>query len=188
VATLVYGATLSTALGAGTDPSLVLTSPTDGVRVSITGQIFSQTVGTVISARIIPNLAAGAGSELMIGLSDDSPLGRDLAGSVVVLTDTAIQNSPAADISFAVGAFPASLGRQFFGVASNARAGANAFVGDVDGDGLPDLSMASTGLSPIDRSLARGAYQFLPGTVISGVFSGQAAGYDMAEALNNESP
>ncbi len=188
VATLVYGAMLSNALATGTDPSLVLGSAADGVRVTLTNQIFSQEFGTRISARIVPSIAGGQGADLMIGLAGDSAPGRERSGSVLVLTDTALQAAVSADISIPAEAFPAELGRQFLGLEANARLGAFAFVSDVDGDGLPDLCLASQSAGRVTGTLATGAFYFLPGTVLSAAFGDSAPVYDLAEALNSETP
>ncbi|XOV89713.1 MAG: hypothetical protein ACFHX7_07465 [Pseudomonadota bacterium] len=188
VATLVYGSLLRGALAAGNDPSLVLTSAADGVRVTLTNQIFSQEVGTRINARIVPSIGGSPGADLVIGLTDDSAPGRERSGSVMVLTDDALQAANSADIAFAAGAFPPELGRRLLGLETGARLGAFAFVSDIDGDGLPDLCLASPTAGRVTSTLASGAFFFLPGTLLSQVVNGSSADYDLAEALNSEAP
>jgi hypothetical protein len=188
VATMVYGITLSNALAARTDPSLVLTSVNDGLMVFIEDQIFSQTVGARICARTIPSFTGGAGDELLIGLAGDSPLGRNEAGSFIVLQDTAITALNSATLSFSITNVPVSIGRKLAGFTAGAQLGGVVFAADLDGDELTDLSMASIKSAPTGINQSLGAYFMLPGTELVNAFNEANASFDMATALSDESP
>lgn len=188
VATVVFGDTLQNAITTGLDPSLVFTTSTEGVNIRATGQIFTQTIGARVSVRIVPSITDGAGDELMLGLGDDSVLGRSQSGAVILLTDGAISGSATAQMSFPVDDLPLAFGRKLAGPTTNARIGGNAFIADVDGDGRPDLSMSSTTAGPASNGFTNGAFLFLPGTELDNAFNASEVLFDMAGALSNESP
>lgn len=188
VATVVFGATIRSALATSSDPSLQFSVPAEGINVRIDGQIFTQSTEARVTATIVDSVGGGAGHDLMIGLGEDSPLGRENAGSIAIITDSAIVAATDAVIRFPVDAFPSDLGRQFAGTTTNAGLGGQPFVADFDGDGLPDLSMASVTAGPADNGFTRGAFLFLPGTFISTAFGADEPLSDMASALSNELP
>ena len=204
IGTVIFGATLKSALSLGTDPSLDFTDPTEGVTVTLNsdsesdvepwyigrGDFFYPRYGqTLISATFAKNFIDGAGDELVLGQAMYTPLQRWQAGAVFVLRDGAISNaaSAAVDISDDLGLLAA--GRKFQGVAVNSALGASTFATDLDGDGIVDLSMASETAGPKPTSSIHpfGAYYMLPGSVMQEAFVSDSPNDDMALSLANES-
>lgn len=188
IVSLVYGSTLSNALARKEDPSLIFTNADEGLMIFLEDQIFSQTVGTRISARTMPSFTGGAGDELLIGLAGDSPLGRNEAGAFIVLQDSALTELSSPILSFSVSSVPISLGRKLAGFTANAQLGAVAFATDLDGDGVTDLSMSSIAAQPQGPSQSVGAFFMLPGTSLVNAFEQSNATFDMASGLSNETP
>ncbi|WP_371193136.1 hypothetical protein [Glaciecola sp. SC05] len=188
VASIIYGATIANALATGEDPSLVFSLASQGVMIFVEEQSFSQTVGTKISAKTMASFTGGLGDELLIGLAGDSPLGRNEAGALFLLPDTAITSLSSPSLSFAVNNLPSSLGRKLLGFTVGAQLGGLVFTADLDGDGIPDLSMSSITAQPQGQGQSLGAYFMLPGTSLLEAFEQDSASFDMAKALSNESP
>lgn len=187
-ATLVYGSTIQSSLPGSESASLLFTDPGLGVNINVNDQIFTQNTDARVRVSLVPNLTENGGADLLIGLPDDSPLGREMAGSVTVISKASFEFATTALIEYSNDDFPPALGRKFLGPLAGAQIGAHAFAEDLNGDTNIDLAMASP-TAGVDTVFGNtGAFLILHGNDFIGAFGDTSGSFDMAMTLNNESP
>ncbi|MEL7310287.1 MAG: cadherin repeat domain-containing protein, partial [Pseudomonadota bacterium] len=188
VATVVYGATIAAAFGGTDEIDLNFTSATDGVAISDDGSMASQ-VFSVDPVRVqwIGDADGVLGDELMVGVAEASPLGRERAGYLLVFTQTNLASSTGDLRIDSTNADPA-LVRVLQGYGSEVRTGRDLFAFDLDGDAALDIGSASLFAGDEGPQFNTGGLVIFSGIVVSAALAQPEGASDMATTVIVEAP
>ena len=186
VASVVFGAAISAAFG--TTDEVPLTFTTAGTGVAITDVDYLPTFGDQIIARWAGNATAGAGSELLLGIGEITPLGRERAGVILAFDDAVLTGPNAPDLQVDSGSPDAALLRVLQGYASGATLGALLYSVDLDGDGVREFGTAGFGAGSDEAGALAGGLLVLPGTLLQTAFGGGEGAVDLAQTVVVEAP
>ncbi|MEL7023958.1 MAG: cadherin repeat domain-containing protein [Pseudomonadota bacterium] len=188
VATVVYGDTIAAAFGGSDEIDLNFTSATEGVAISDDGSMASQ-IFSVDPVRVqwIGNADGVAGDEIMVGVAEASPLGRERAGYLLVFTEANLASSNG-DLRIDSTNPDPALVRVLQGYGSEVRTGRELFAFDLDGDAALDIGSASLSAGNEGPQFNTGGLVIFAGIVVSAAIAQPDGASDMATTVIVEAP
>ncbi|MEL7297098.1 MAG: cadherin repeat domain-containing protein [Pseudomonadota bacterium] len=188
VATVIYGATIANAFGGTDEIGLNFASATEGVAISDDGSMASQVFGVdPVRVQWIGNAGGAGGDDLMVGVGEASPLGRERAGYLLVFTETNLASSTG-DLRFDSTNPDPTLVRVLQGYGSEVRTGRDLFAFDLDGDAALDIGSAGLFAGNEGPQFNTGGLVIFSGSTVSAAIAQPDGASDMATTVIVEAP